>query len=139
MQGLLSAIRALAPPWANAGSCKNHFRLPPELVQALLPLQSWKEATLAGGLEFSLVLMLAVKPLPHPPTPDLYMDPCLYPGDLQVSTHVGTGVNWETGMILLEGKDLSAQSSQAPQPSHLSGTAGSGVGFIKEQYLSKKA
>ncbi|KAM9555624.1 uncharacterized protein ACIB01_007698 isoform 4-T4 [Guaruba guarouba] len=42
-----------APLWANAGSCRNHVRLLPELVQALLPLHSWMEATPDEGLEFS--------------------------------------------------------------------------------------
>lgn len=65
--------------------------------------------------------------------------PPAHPEDLQASTHMGTGMDWETGMILLEGKDPSTQSSQAPHPSHLPGIAGSGVGFIKEQHLSKKA
>lgn len=57
VRGLPSAVQAPAPPWANAGCCKNPFRLLPELVQALLPLHSWKEATPAGGLEFFLLLM----------------------------------------------------------------------------------
>lgn len=35
----------------------------------------------------------------------------MYARDLQVSTHVRMGVDWETGMILLEGKDPSAQNS----------------------------
>lgn len=37
----------------------------------------------------------------------------VYPGDLQVSTHMAIGVIWEAGMMLLEGKDLRTQSSQA--------------------------
>lgn len=37
----------------------------------------------------------------------------VYPGDLQVSTHMALGVIWEAGMMLLEGKDLSTQSSRA--------------------------
>lgn len=37
----------------------------------------------------------------------------VYPGDLQVSTHMALGVIWKAGMMLLEGKDLSTQSSRA--------------------------